>query len=101
MLRSPIHKPIDAESGVYSITCFFVSKDARGAGVADALLKAAVAFAEERGARLVEAYPSEVENRRAAADVWRGTSVQFSRAGFEVAGRRKPARPIMRFFLTR
>ena len=31
-----------------------------------------------------------------AADVWRGAPSQFSRAGFEVAARRKPARPIMR-----
>lgn len=97
VLRSPIHKPIDDEGPVWSITCFYVAKDARGEGVADALLAAAVAHARARGAKLVEGYPSEVgERRKSAADVWRGVPVQFERAGFEVAARRKPARPIMR-----
>ena len=97
MLRSPIHKPIDDAGPVFSISCFFVAKDARGDGVADRLLEAALAYARKKGARLVEAYPSDAGlERRPAADVWRGTVGQFERAGFEVVMRRKPARPIMR-----
>jgi GNAT superfamily N-acetyltransferase len=100
VMRSPIHKPIDDEGPVYSISCFFVAKGARGEGVADALLEAAMEFARKKGARLIEAYPSDVgATRRPAADMWRGAVGQFERAGFEVAARRKPARPIMRKFL--
>ncbi len=100
LLRSPVHRPVDDAGPVYSISCFFVARDARGSGVADALLDAAVAFARSRGAGLVEAYPVDVgDARKAAADVWRGTYAQFQRAGFEVAVRRKPARPIVRRWL--
>lgn len=100
VLRSPIHKPIDDAGPVYSISCFFVAKDARGEGVADRLLEAALGYAGKKGARLVEAYPSDVgDKRRPAAEVWRGAVEQFERAGFEVVRRRKPARPIMRCFL--
>ena len=100
VLRSPIHKPIDEQGPVYSVSCFFVAKEARGTGTADRLLEAAIEFARHRGARLLEAYPSNSgATRRPAADVWRGTVGQFERAGFEIVERRKPARPIMRLFL--
>ncbi len=99
VLRSPIHRPIDEAGPVYSVSCFYVAKEARGSGVADALLEAAVEFAGGRGAALVEAYPVDVSERKAAADVWRGTRSQFERAGFAVAARRKPARPILRRML--
>ena len=97
VLRSPIHKPIDDAGPVYSISCFFVAPSARGSGVADALLEAAVEFARSSGAAFVEAYPNDQGgDRRPAADVWRGTLTQFERAGFRVVARRKPARPIVR-----
>ncbi len=100
ILRSPLHKPIDDADDVYAVTCFYIAAAARGAGVADALLDAAVQFARRRGAALLEAYPSDLQGRRvAAADAWRGTLAQFERAGFEVVARRKPARPIVRLRL--
>ena len=97
VLRSPVHKPMDGAGPVYAITCFFIARGHRGQGVADALLAAAVAFARSRGAALVEAYPSDVgDARKRAADMWRGSLQQFERAGFAVAARRRPARPIVR-----
>ena len=100
VLRSPIHKPIDDAGPVFSISCFFVAKSARGEGVANALLEAAVTFARESGAKLIEAYPNDVGDERCpAAEMWRGSVTQFERAGFEVAARRKPARPILRRWL--
>ena len=100
VLRSPVHKPIDDAGPVYSITCFFIAKAARGAGIADVLLNAAVEFASARGAHIVEAYPTDVgDERPTAAEMWRGSLKQFERAGFEVAARRKPARPIVRKIL--
>ena len=97
VLRSPLHRPIDDQRGVWAITCFFIAKRARGEGVADALLLAAVDFARRAGARIVEAYPNDVGGTHLpAAQMWRGSLTQFERAGFEVAARRKPARPIVR-----
>lgn len=97
VLRSPVHKPIDSETGVYAISCFYVARGERGRGVADALLEGALRFARTRGARLVEAYPNDVGDRRPpAAEMWRGSLDQFERAGFEVVARRRPGRPIVR-----
>jgi GNAT superfamily N-acetyltransferase len=100
VLRSPLHKPIDDQRDVWAVTCFFIAKSTRGEGVADALLLAAVDHARRGGAKVVEAYPNDVGGARApAADMWRGSVTQFERAGFEVAARRKPARPIVRKFV--
>lgn len=100
VLRSPLHKPIDEQDGVWAITCFFIARRQRGEGVADALLAAAVAHARRGGAKLVEAYPNDIgEARKPATEMWRGSLRQFTRAGFEVAARRKPARPIVRKYL--
>ena len=101
VLRSPVHKPADDVGGVWSIACFFIGKQARGAGAADALLDAAVAHARSRGAEVLEGYPVDVgDARKPSADMWRGSLKQFERAGFEVLVRRKPMRPIMRKVLT-
>ncbi|HEX5613891.1 MAG TPA: GNAT family N-acetyltransferase [Acidimicrobiia bacterium] len=97
VLRSPVHKPIDDEADVWAVACFFIAKDMRGEGIADALLDAAVAHARRQGARIVEGYPIDPgDARRPSAEMWRGSVDQFTRAGFEVVARRKPARPIVR-----
>jgi GNAT superfamily N-acetyltransferase len=70
--------------------------------VANALLEAAIAYAREHGARLLEGYPIETDGQRIpAANVYKGTLTMFERAGFEVAARRRanrasPERPIVR-----
>jgi GNAT superfamily N-acetyltransferase len=71
----------------WSIPCFVVSSDARGRGVATALLAAAVAHARAAGAAALEAYPIDPppgdKVRDTAAYV--GTRSMFERAGFHVA----------------
>jgi GNAT superfamily N-acetyltransferase len=102
VLRSPVHKPIDDTSGVWSVSCFVVARDARGRGVARALLDGAVKFARKQGAQVVEAYPVDPGAERPDdATMWRGTVRMFTDAGFEVVARRKPARPIVRKVLRR
>jgi L-amino acid N-acyltransferase YncA len=97
VLRSPVHKPVDDVEGVWSVACFFVAKEARGAGVCEALLDAAVDHATAQGAEVVEAYPVDAgDDRRPQAEMWRGSADLFLRAGFEVVARRRPARPIVR-----
>jgi GNAT superfamily N-acetyltransferase len=93
--------PVD-ERPVWSIVCFVVARAARGQGVARALLEAAVDYAREHGATLVEAYPIETDGERVpSALVYKGTLGMFERAGFEVVERRRAnaasaPRPIVR-----
>ena len=90
---------------VWSIVCFVVSRRARGTGVGNALLKAAIAFAAAHGATTLEAYPvASVRGRVPAADAYHGTQSMFERAGFTVVDIRQwnatsPPRPIMRLEL--
>jgi GNAT superfamily N-acetyltransferase len=71
---------------VWSVTCFVVAKEARRSGVAQALLGAAVSFARQHGARIVEAYPVDASGARMpAALAYTGTLPMFERAGFSVA----------------
>jgi ribosomal protein S18 acetylase RimI-like enzyme len=48
------------EPGVWWVTCFAVDNHYRRAGVASALLKAAVEFSREHGATAVEGHPVDV-----------------------------------------
>ena len=99
---STVLKPVD-DKPVWSIVCFVVGRQARGRGVAKALLDAGIDYARDHGATLLEAYPVEVpEGERARpGDVYRGTLSMFQRAGFRVAARRSgpggnTSRPIVR-----
>jgi GNAT superfamily N-acetyltransferase len=99
--HSRVLAPID-ERPVWSIVCFVVARRARGQGIATALLEAAVRYAAQHGATLLESYPVETKGGRvAAANAYKGTVGMFDRAGFEVAERRQAnqastPRPIMR-----
>lgn len=90
------------ERPVWSIVCFVVGKPARGEGVARSLLDAAIAYAREHGATLLEAYPVDTGGKRIhSAYAYRGTLSMFERAGFEVVARRQvnpkaPVWPIVR-----
>jgi GNAT superfamily N-acetyltransferase len=94
--RSRVLAPVD-EQPVWSISCLFVARAWRRCGVSAQLISAAVEFAESRGARIVEGYPTEpyAENVPAAF-AWTGIPAAFEKAGFVEAARRSKARPIMR-----
>jgi GNAT superfamily N-acetyltransferase len=95
--RSRVLKRVDDEP-VWSITCFFVARAARRQGVTSALIDAAIAFAAEHGARIVEAYP--IEPRKPEVPpvfAWTGLASAFERAGFSEVARRSETRPIMRY----
>ena len=94
--RSRILAPVDSKE-VWSVSCMFVSKPYRNQGVSVGLLKAAVRFARDRGAKIVEGYPQDLgQSKLPDAFVWTGISQSFVRAGFKEAARRSPKRPIMR-----
>jgi GNAT superfamily N-acetyltransferase len=85
ILRSPALKPADPdEAGVWSIPCFFIGREHRRAGVAGALLGAAVDYARTEGATALEGYPVDTGAGRVppAAELFTGTVGLFTRAGF-------------------
>lgn len=93
--RSPVMKAVD-EQPVWSVICFVVPAEYRGQGVAQALLKGAVAYAKEQGATLVEAYPVDNPARSKDEYMWFGAKSMYDNAGFKEVARRKPQRPIVR-----
>jgi GNAT superfamily N-acetyltransferase len=93
--RSPKLRRLD-DRPVWSITCFTIDRRHRRRGVAAALLDAAVDFARQRGAEVMEAYPIDTAGgKRSSADLYTGTLAMFQRAGFEEVALRC-GRPIVR-----
>jgi ribosomal protein S18 acetylase RimI-like enzyme len=96
--RSPVMKPVD-DKPVWSIVCFVVPPEHRHKGVATALLRGAVAYAEKKGARLLEAYPVDKPTRGADDWLWHGAKSMYDKAGFAEVARRKPTRAVVRLAL--
>jgi GNAT superfamily N-acetyltransferase len=97
--RSRVLKPVD-DQRVWSVVCFFVARPLRRRGLTVRLLREAVRFAANRGARIIEGYPVEPRaGRTADAFAWTGLSSAFRRAGFKEVLRRSETRPIMRYVI--
>jgi len=96
--RSRTLKRID-DRPVWSIVCFFVAKPYRGQGLMVRLLRGAVAYAAEQGARIVEGYPVDPGEKRISggAQGYMGLAAAFRQAGFVEVARPSATRPIMRF----
>lgn len=94
--RSRVLRRLD-DTPVWSIVCLFVHRDFRRRGVAESLVRGAVAHAKSRGARVVEVYPTEPRGRRlASVSSFMGTPELFRRVGFEECARPSDSRVIMR-----
>lgn len=99
--RSHTLKRVDGQP-VWSIVCFFVAPSYRGRGLSEALIRAAIAYAEENGATMVEAYPAIPENSADPdAAVYTGVITTFERLGFREVARRSPIRAILRYAIAR
>ncbi len=87
-------------SATWWVTCFAVARPYREAGVASAMLRAAVEFARDHGAAAVEGHPVDVAGLRAdrvaASALYTGTKALFVAAGFVEVARTYPTRPVMR-----
>jgi GNAT superfamily N-acetyltransferase len=84
LVNSRVRPAID-DRPVWSIVCFVVSRSARGQGLTNRLLDAAMDYAVERGAPALEAYPVDVGDGRVPAAVgYTGLLSTFLAAGFEV-----------------
>ena len=101
LARSRILKPVD-DQPVWSIVCFFVARRYRRQGVTVRLLGAAVGFARQNSARIVEGYPTDPRPGSASPDpfVYTGLVSAFKKAGFVEVARRSETRPIMRYLIT-
>ncbi len=94
--RSRLLKRVD-DQPVWSVTCFYIARGYRKQGVTGQLLKAAITFAKEHGARIVEGYPIDTGGaKKDAVSVFTGLLPTFEQAGFVEVVRRSPARPIVR-----
>ncbi|UCF79591.1 MAG: GNAT family N-acetyltransferase [Candidatus Eiseniibacteriota bacterium] len=99
--HSRILKPVD-DRPVWSVVCFFVSKDYRRRGVSGRLLEAAVRYVKRRGGKIVEGYAVEPKKvRMPDLFAYHGLSCVFRDAGFKEVARRSPSRPIMRLSVGR
>lgn len=106
------------EEGVWSVVCFFTAPGRRGEGIGRALLTAAIDYARDHGARVLEAYPVDRETRISNGDAYTGVVSLYAKAGFRETGRfdrwaaiplasgaeakplvRPPGRPVMRLDL--
>ena len=84
---------------VWSLSCFVVRTKYRGRGLTAVLTTAAVEFARENGARALEVYPTDTEDRKYPSVVYTGVASTFRRLGFTEVQRRAPGKPMMRLEL--
>lgn len=94
--RSPTLRRVDT-APAWSIVCFFVRRDCRHRGLSDILAGAAVTYARQQGARVVEAYPllpERAENLR--YEQYMGMYTTFERLGFREAAPASGRRAIVR-----
>lgn len=95
--RSRLLRAVD-DTDPWSINCFVVKVGHRSQGIGRGLLEAAIEFAKDNGATVVEAYP--VDGRRESlVDYFTGTLSMFSERGFAEVIRRNDTRPIVRLTL--
>ena len=95
MIADASDEPFDDES-VWAVTCFVVRREHRGSGLNTELLRAAVDFARDSGARLIEGYPVDTRGaKKRTNDLFHGTLSTFLAAGFEERVEMKPGRTLV------
>jgi GNAT superfamily N-acetyltransferase len=86
------------DESVWSLACFFVTRQYRGQGMTARLISAAVEHARARGATVVEAYPVDPDS---PSYRFMGFVAAFRKAGFLEVGRARTRRHVMRLRLDR
>ena len=85
--------PAAEGADVWSISCFFVPRERRGAGMMRRLIAGAVAHARRHGATIVEAYPVDPDS---PSYRHMGFVAVFAAAGFDDLGMTGRRRHVMR-----
>jgi GNAT superfamily N-acetyltransferase len=86
----------DAVGYIWSLVCFFVKRDFRGQDVSRHLIRAAVAHARKKGARVVESYPVDPNS---PSYRFMGYVPVFEAEGFHEVGTAGSRRRVMRINL--
>lgn len=89
--RSRTLKPPDA-GPAWSVVCFYIERKARRQGLSLKLLQAAVRYAAEQGAKVIEGYPVEPQH----SYKYMGSLTLFRRAGFAEAASTAAGRRVVR-----
>lgn len=87
----------DEGDAVWSLVCFFVTRDVRRRGIMAALLESAASHAREHGATVLEAYPVDSDS---PSYRFMGFVSVFEEAGFRELGRAGKRRHVVRLDLT-
>jgi GNAT superfamily N-acetyltransferase len=88
-------EPFDDDS-VWAVTCFVVRREHRGSGLNLELLRAAVDYARESEARLIEGYPVDTGGEKQRSnELFHGTVGTFLAAGFTETAELKPGRTLV------
>lgn len=88
---------------VWSINCFFLVKDYRGAGLSYLLIKAAIKAIRRRKGTLIEAYPvtlTKEGKQLPAVFSFTGPERIFQKLGFKEVQRLSASRPLYRLVCT-
>ncbi|MDH6266767.1 GNAT superfamily N-acetyltransferase [Rhizobium sp. SG_E_25_P2] len=95
----PVDQADAQDENVWAVSCFFVVRSQRGKGLSHRLLGAAVEFARQRQARVLDACPIDKAKQSASVGLFVGPSRIFHAAGFQEIALRKAGRPLMRLTL--
>jgi GNAT superfamily N-acetyltransferase len=94
-----VTKLVEQDGDAWWVSCFAVSTKQRSSGVGTSLLRAAVDFARDHGASVVEGHPTDVAGLQASkvggSALFTGTMRMFLAASFSEIGRTSANRPIM------
>lgn len=101
LIRGATAEPDFDDESVWAVTCFVVPRQHRKRGIGAALAEAAVEFARDHGARVLEAYAVDPAARAkvAAAELFHGTASMFTGAGFSEVARPSDARAVLQITL--
>lgn len=99
LANSRVLRPLD-DAPVWSVSCFFVARPYRRAGVSVRLLGAVAGFVRQQGGTVIEGYPLLPKNGPLPdAFVWTGVLGAFLKVGFKQMPRWSENRPIVRLEL--
>lgn len=94
---SRTYREVDSQR-VWSIVCFYVKRKYRDRGMTAELLREAISYSANMGAKVVEAYPLDVEGKYPyTSAAYTGFIRTFIKAGFVEVARRSGKRPVMRY----
>ena len=90
---------LDEDPDAWWVACFVVRRAYRGSGVGAALLAAAVDWAWQHGASVLDGHPVDTDGlagHLTPSAIFTGTLAMFQGAGFTEIGRTFRTRPVMR-----